>query len=161
MSERWYESGLPFSCTACGNCCRSRGEYSHVYLREEEVAAIADHLGVDRVEFVRTQVVVEDGWITLLPGRDRCQFLDDAGRCTVYPVRPVQCRTWPFWDINLERRVWEEEVNAVCPGSRDGTIHDADRVDAIARATEDWYEDRLDEWSGLEPGAQGPPQDGA
>jgi len=161
MSERWYESGLPFSCTACGNCCRSRGEYSHVYLREEEVAAIADHLGVDRVEFVRTQVVVEDGWITLLPGRDRCQFLDDAGRCTVYPVRPVQCRTWPFWDINLERRVWEEEVNAVCPGSRDGTIHDADRVDAIARATEDWYEDRLDEWSGLEPGAQGPSQDGA
>lgn len=156
MSERWYESGLPFSCTACGNCCRSRGEYSHVYLREEEVAAIADHLGVDRVEFVRTQVVVEDGWITLLPGRDRCQFLDDAGRCTVYPVRPVQCRTWPFWDINLERRVWEEEVNAVCPGSRDGTIHDADRVDAIARATEDWYEDRLDEWSGLEPGAPGP-----
>jgi len=161
MPERWYESGLPFSCTACGNCCRSRGEYSHVYLREEEVAAIADHLGVDRVEFVRTQVVVEDGWITLLPGRDRCQFLDDAGRCTVYPVRPVQCRTWPFWDINLERRVWEEEVNAVCPGSRDGTIHDADRVDAIARATEDWYEDRLDEWSGLEPGAQGPSQDGA
>ena len=161
MSERWYESGLPFSCTACGNCCRSRGEYSHVYLREEEVAAIADHLGVDRVEFVRTQVVVEDGWITLLPGRDRCQFLDDAGRCTVYPVRPVQCRTWPFWDINLERRVWEEEVNAVCPGSRDGTIHDADRVDAIARATEDWYEDRLDEWSGMEPGAQGPSQDGA
>ena len=160
MSERWYESGLPFSCTACGNCCRSRGEYSHVYLREEEVAAIADHLGVDRVEFVRTQVVVEDGWITLLPGRDRCQFLDDAGRCTVYPVRPVQCRTWPFWDINLERRVWEEEVNAVCPGSRDGTIHDADRVDAIARATEDWYEDRLDEWSGLEPGAPGPSQDG-
>lgn len=161
MSERWYESGLPFSCTACGNCCRSRGEYSHVYLREEEVAAIADHLGVDRVEFVRTQVVVEDGWITLLPGRDRCQFLDDAGRCTVYPVRPVQCRTWPFWDINLERRVWEEEVNAVCPGSRDGTIHDADRVDAIARATEDWYEDRLDEWSGMEPGAPGPSQDGA
>ena len=160
MPERWYESGLPFSCTACGNCCRSRGEYSHVYLREEEVAAIADHLGVDRVEFVRTQVVVEDGWITLLPGRDRCQFLDDAGRCTVYPVRPVQCRTWPFWDINLERRVWEEEVNAVCPGSRDGTIHDADRVDAIARATEDWYEDRLDEWSGLEPGAPGPSQDG-
>ena len=161
MSERWYESGLPFSCTACGNCCRSRGEYSHVYLREEEVAAIADHLGVDRVEFVRTQVVVEDGWIPLLPGRDRCQFLDDAGRCTVYPVRPVQCRTWPFWDINLERRVWEEEVNAVCPGSRDGTIHEADRVDAIARATEDWYEDRLDEWSGLEPGASGPSQDGA
>ena len=95
MSERWYEEGLPFSCTACGNCCKSRGEYSHVYLREEEVTAMARHLEMDPVEFVRTQVKVEDGWITLLPGLPQCQFLDDAGKCTVYAVRPVQCRTWP------------------------------------------------------------------
>ncbi len=153
MSERWYEEGLPFSCTACGNCCKSRGEYSHVYLREEEVTAMARHLEMDPVEFVRTQVRVEDGWITLLPGLDKCQFLDDSGRCTVYAVRPVQCRTWPFWDINLDRKVWTEEVNATCPGSREGgEVHPADQVDAIARATEDWYQDRMKEWTGEEPG---------
>ena len=157
MSERWYEEGLPFSCTAYGNCCKSRGEYSHVYLREEEVTAMARHLEMDLVEFVRTQVKVEDGWITLLPGLDQCQFLDDAGRCTVYEVRPVQCRTWPFWDINLDRKVWTEEVNAACPGSREGgEVHTADRVDAIARATEDWYQDRMKEWDGDEPGSPAP-----
>lgn len=153
MSERWYEEGLPFTCTACGNCCKSRGEYSHVYLREEEVTAIARHLEMDPVEFVRTQVRVEDGWISLLPGLPQCQFLDDAGRCKVYPVRPVQCRTWPFWDINLDQKTWTEEVNATCPGSRDGALHGADVVDAIAKATEDWYEDRMERWSGLEPGS--------
>ena len=157
MSERWYEEGLPFTCTACGNCCKSRGEYSHVYLREEEVTAIARHLEMDAVEFVRTQVRVEDGWITLLPGLSRCQFLDDAGRCTVYPVRPVQCRTWPFWDINLDQKTWTEEVNATCPGSRDGALHSADTVDAIAKATEDWYEDRMERWSGPEPGSAADP----
>ena len=157
MSERWYEEGLPFTCTACGNCCKSRGEYSHVYLREEEVTAIARHLEMDPVEFVRTQVRVEDGWISLLPGLYQCQFLDDAGRCTVYPVRPVQCRTWPFWDINLNQKTWTEEVNATCPGSRDGALHGADVVDAIAKATEDWYEDRMERWSGQEPGTPADP----
>ncbi len=157
MSERWYEEGLPFTCTACGNCCKSRGEYSHVYLREEEVTAIARHLEMDPVEFVRTQVRVEDGWISLLPGLPQCQFLDDAGRCKVYPVRPVQCRTWPFWDINLDQKTWTEEVNATCPGSRDGALHGADVVDAIAKATEDWYEDRMERWSGLEPGSAADP----
>ena len=156
MPDRWYEEGLPFSCTACGACCKSRGEYGHVYLREEEVVAIARHLEMDPVEFVRTQVHVEDGWITLLPGLPRCQFLGDDGRCGIYPVRPVQCRTWPFWDLNLERRVWEEEVNPTCPGSRAGAVHAADRIDAIARATEDWYEGRTPTWEGPEPG-DGPP----
>ena len=157
MGERWFEVGLPVTCTACGNCCKSRGEYSHVYLREEEVTAIARHLEMDPVEFVRTQVRVEDGWISLLPGLSQCQFLDDAGRCTVYPVRPVQCRTWPFWDINLNQKTWTEEVNATCPGSRDGALHGADVVDAIAKATEDWYEDRMERWSGQEPGTPADP----
>ena len=153
MTERWYEGGLPFTCTACGNCCKSHGEYSHVYLREEEVVAIADHLGRDPAEFLREELVVEDGWITLQPDLPQCQFLTDEGRCGIYPVRPVQCRTWPFWDVNLKEPVWRGEVNAICPGSRDGAVHDADRVEAIAKATEDWYEERIDEWPGLEPGA--------
>ena len=152
MAERWYEEGLPFGCTACGNCCRSHGEYSHVYLRPEEVPPIADHLGLDAATLVRDHLVVDDGWITLKPDLPACQFLDEDGRCGIYPVRPIQCRTWPFWEINLDRKVWEGEVNAICPGSRSGPVHDPDRIDAIARATEDWYEDRIDEWPGLHPG---------
>lgn len=153
MTDRWYENGLPFTCTACGNCCKSHGEYSHVYLREEEAIAIAEHLGRDPETFVQEELVVEEGWITLIPDLPECQFLDADGRCGIYPVRPVQCRTWPFWDVNLKREVWEGEVNKICPGSRDGEVHSADRVDAIAEATEDWYEDRIEEWPGLEPGA--------
>jgi Fe-S-cluster containining protein len=150
-SERWYEAGLPFECTACGACCRSHGDYSHVYLREEEVVAIAEHLGRDPVQFLRDELVVEEGWITLRPDLPRCQFLTDEGRCGIYPVRPVQCRTWPFWDVNLDPDVWRRDVNAICPGSRRGPLHDADRIDAIARATEAWYDGRLAEWPGLEP----------
>ena len=149
----WYEKGLPFSCTACGNCCKSNGEYSHVYLREEEVAAIAEYLALDPVLFLREQLVVEDGWISLQPDLPECQFLDGEGRCGIYPVRPVQCRTWPFWEINLDESTWRGEVNKICPGSRNSDpakLHPAAKVEAITKATEDWYEDRLRDWPGPE-----------
>lgn len=154
--ERWYEQGLPFSCTACGNCCKSRGEYGHVYLREEEAEAMAAHLDLSLEEFMAQHAQIDEGWITLRPGLDQCGFLQGDGRCGVYEVRPVQCRTWPFWDINLKRDTWEGEVNATCPGSRSGEVHSAARVEAIAQANEDWYEDRIETWSGLEPGGTGP-----
>jgi Fe-S-cluster containining protein len=35
-----------------------------------------------------------------------CIFLREADgqrKCAIYPVRPSQCRTWPFWPSNLAR----------------------------------------------------------
>ena len=153
-SGRWYEAGLPFNCTACGNCCKSNGEYSHVYLREEEVGAIAEHLNLDPVLFLREQLVVEDGWISLQPDLPECQFLTQDGRCGIYAVRPIQCRTWPFWEINLKEETWRGDVNSICPGSRESEdstpskLHSPERIEAIAKATEDWYEDRIKKWPG-------------
>lgn len=44
-----------------------------------------------------------------------CVFLDPFGQCSVYPVRPVQCRTYPFWPSLVDARDdWEGE--AVLPG---------------------------------------------
>ena len=148
---RWYGAGLPFKCTACGNCCKSNGEYSHVYLRDEEVGTIAEHLGLDPVLFLREHLVVEDGWITLQPDLPQCQFLGSDGRCGIYPVRPVQCRTWPFWEINLDEATWRGEVNGICPGSRgdgDAELHSPEKIEGIAKATEDWYEGRTQVWPG-------------
>ncbi len=150
---RWYEDGLPFSCTACGNCCKSRGEYSHVYLREEEAERMASHLNLTLEAFMDAHAQIDEGWIILKPGLTQCAFLQEDGKCGVYEARPVQCRTWPFWDVNLKQETWEGEVNPTCPGSRTGQVHSAERVEAIAKATEDWYEDRIETWPGLEPGA--------
>ena len=152
-----------FSCTGCGNCCKSHGEYSHVYLREEEAKAIAEHLDMELGDFAAAHLQIQDGWLLLRQGDTQCPFLGEDARCGIYEVRPVQCRTWPFWTINLEQRTWREEVTPVCPGSRDGRLHDADTIERIANATEDWYEDRLEQWPGapLEPGGPAPPPEGA
>ena len=53
------------------------------------------------------------------PGGD-CIFWQKEAGCTVYPARPVQCQTWPFWPENVESpRAWED-VTRHCPGSGRG-----------------------------------------
>jgi Fe-S-cluster containining protein len=42
------------------------------------------------------------------PKRNRCAFLGDQGECTVYPVRPVICRTY---GLPLAYRVYEYDMH--------------------------------------------------
>lgn len=140
IGQRWYEAGLKFRCTACGNCCRHHGEYAYVYLLDAEAAAIAGHLGLALDVFLERYCRREDGWLSLHIDQPACPFLAEDSRCGIYAVRPVQCRTWPFWEHTLRRReIWEREVRPVCPGVADGALHGPDEVEAIARASEDWY----------------------
>lgn len=149
--QRWYEAGLRFTCTACGECCRHRGDYAYVYLRESEAAAIAAHLGLELATFLSRHCQREDGWLTLRTDTPECPLLTPDGRCGVYPVRPVQCRTWPFWEETLVESTWRRDVLATCPGAGTGTLHGADEVERIARANEEWHEGDAPRWCGPEP----------
>ena len=79
--------------------------------------------------------------MTLHMGEEACAFLDEANRCRIYPVRPKQCATWPFWEENLERSNWEGPVKACCPGIDTGPLVPAAEVERIAAETEAWYEE--------------------
>jgi hypothetical protein len=139
-ATRWYEGGLCFSCTACGNCCKTNGEYSHVYITPPEIETLALFLGMDEEAF-RTQHIRElDGWSTLVMDGPSCTFLDEKGLCSVYDARPRQCRTWPFWEENLKPGVWQGPMKEICPGLDTGPHHSADTIDKIARDNEYWYE---------------------
>ena len=137
----WYEKGLRFECTTCGACCRSHGDYAHLYMVEEEVLGIAQHLGLDPQTFRERYCAEEDGWTVLQEGHEVCPFLGEDNRCQVYPVRPMQCRSWPFWEENLaSREVWEGDVKATCPGIGQGQRFTREEVEDIARRNEEWYE---------------------
>ena len=138
--NRWYEKGLRFECTRCGNCCTSHGEYTHVYLAERDVRALAAHLGLSRRRFLARYCEREDGRVLLRMDAPECPFLSSEGTCSVYPARPRQCRTWPFWEENLERAAWEGPIAATCPGIGRGPLVPADEVERLARETEEWYE---------------------
>jgi hypothetical protein len=46
----------------------------------------------------------------------------------VYEDRPRQCRTWPFWRINLASREDWAGAAAGCPGMDRGELHPAERI---------------------------------
>lgn len=51
----------------------------------------------------------------------QCPFLD-AGGCGIHPVKPVQCRVFPFWPELVEsRREWTRTAKW-CPGIGQGEL---------------------------------------
>src|SRR5947209_8178156 len=97
MSDPWYKDGLKFKCTQCGNCCT--GAPGFVWVNEEELTAIADFRKepLEEVMGLYTSQVGSDRTLREKPNGD-CIFYDRRAGCTIYPVRPRQCRTWPFWE---------------------------------------------------------------
>lgn len=119
--EPWYKDGLRFTCTQCGKCCT--GDPGYVWLTDEEVTAIAASLGEPRHEFLAMRTHKAKGRITLREKADGdCVLYDPRKGCTVYRHRPMQCRTWPFWESNLESPEKWERTEAICPGSGEGEL---------------------------------------
>jgi uncharacterized protein len=137
-SKPWYDKGLRFECTRCGNCCRNHGAYTYVYLAPADVSAIARHLGMSQRKFLEAYCRTEDGWVSLRMDDPACPFLKEGNRCAIYPVRPKQCATWPFWKENLERAAWAE-IAKDCPGIDQGPLVPRAEVERQARETEEWY----------------------
>ena len=120
--NNWYANGLRFTCTQCGNCCT--GGSGAVWLNADELTQIANYLqeSVGSVRYGMTHFV--QGRLSLRehPNGD-CVYLDGKSRtCRIYPVRPAQCRTWPFWNQHLESPARWERVCEVCPGAGTGQL---------------------------------------
>ena len=127
MTEPWYKDGLAFTCTRCGKCCT--GEPGFVWLTDDELSAIAEFLGepVEQVRALHTRKARGRRTLREKANGD-CVFYDRKEGCTIYPVRPAQCRTWPFWESNVESPEAWERTKAVCPGSGRGQLIPAEEV---------------------------------
>lgn len=136
----WYADGLRFECAGCAACCRTHGEYAYVYVTARDIAAIGNHLGLSRDEFLEAFCETDsDGWTYLKMTPDDCPMLGDDKRCRIYPVRPKQCATWPFWTENLTPEAWHGPVADCCPGVGRGRLYTAAEIRRIARERDKWY----------------------
>jgi len=132
VSARWYADGIRFGCTEGGDCCHSHGEYDSVYFSKREERALARHLDVSLATVRRRYLRREEGYRVARSKDGACVFLDGC-RCSIYPVRPVPCRTWPFWPDTLEKEAWDTEVTPFCRGVGRGRRHSAEEIEAMAR----------------------------
>uniref|UniRef100_UPI004048C3C8 YkgJ family cysteine cluster protein n=1 Tax=Aliarcobacter sp. TaxID=2321116 RepID=UPI004048C3C8 len=107
----------PKGCDSCsGNCCI--GESGYIWINAQEIQSLALHLKLS-VDDLKFRYLNKIGYkysikeIQLSSSNFACCFFNTEKRqCTVYDVRPNQCRTFPFWDYFKEN---EEEVYKECP----------------------------------------------
>ena len=133
-SKPWYREGLSFSCTRCGDCCT--GAPGYVWVEREEIEELAKFLELSPEKFGERYLRKVGRRYSLVekPGGD-CVFFDSG--CTVYPARPVQCRTFPFWRSHLKsQRAWDE-IAGECPGIGQCKFYAAADIEIIRRGKAD------------------------
>jgi len=149
----WYAQGLSFTCTQCGNCCT--GPPGFVWISEKEIIRLAEHLALTPEQVVERYCRKIGGKFSLKESRNPrsgeydCIFLHEqpsdpsAGvshprrTCQVYPVRPLQCRTWPFWPSNLKTPQTWAQAHRRCPGMDHGQHYDQQQIESIRDRQED------------------------
>lgn len=119
----WEESGVRFQCRACGKCCG--GAPGVICVTPDEEKRMADYLKVSLDIFQLKYMKNESGIASIkdLENYD-CVFLGPYSRkCTVYQVRPLQCRMFPFWPSMLrDKSVWDY-YSCTCPGMNSGRLY--------------------------------------
>jgi Fe-S-cluster containining protein len=98
---RGYDFGFdPNACKECGGVC-CKGAKGNVWVKEDEIAAIANALHADKsvvkahyVKSEREGMRIRENY---KDGEYICAFLKN-GKCEIYEARPEQCKTFPFWE---------------------------------------------------------------
>jgi uncharacterized protein len=151
-ADPWYADGLNFTCSQCGNCCT--GGPGYVWVSKQEIVRLADFLKITPAETVDKYCRKVDGQFSLNEHRNAaglydCVFLTEQKvtsggathtrrGCSIYPVRPLQCRTWPFWPENLwSKKTWDHAAKR-CHGMGAGRRHfTRGQIEAL-RDARDW-----------------------
>lgn len=111
---------LRFECQhGCTKCCEVSG---YVYLTEENLRNMAAHVGMTARAFEKQYVYRTRHLLRLRKPRGaQCHFLKNGG-CSVHPVKPVQCRLFPFWPELVEERKEWKRTGKYCPGIGKGNL---------------------------------------
>ena len=119
-----YKEGIRFECQGSGKCCVSRESYGFVYLSDNDLKRFSNYFKLSIKKFKEEYCQITDGFVHLIEKTElngNCIFLKDK-KCSVYTCRPSQCRTWPFWNENMNVKVWNKNISINCPGIGKGKI---------------------------------------
>jgi hypothetical protein len=94
---------------------------------------IARHREITVYALRRRYVVKDpDGEVSLkMRANGDCIFWNEG--CSIYSVRPRQCRTYPFWSENLESLEAWAEVKETCHGAGSGKLYKLEEIRSILK----------------------------
>ena len=123
-------------------------------MSDEEIDRLAAHLGLSREQTLKDycrrigrRISLKENrtpqgnydWVFLkqLPAEKQKGKVSLPKRvCGIYAVRPLQCRTWPFWDGNLaSKENWDASAKR-CPGMNRGKQFTQEQIETLRDATE-------------------------
>lgn len=105
--------GLRFTCIrGCTRCCEQEG---FIYLTEQDVKRIAEHVGMSVKAFEAQHVYRTRRTRRLRMREGKCPFLLKDG-CSIHTAKPTQCRLFPFWPELVEDRKEWARTGRYCPG---------------------------------------------
>ena len=110
--------GVAFRCQPnCGRCCDQPGGI--VYLSPDDAERLAEHAGLDVDAWLeRDTRKTFDGRYVLKSREDDgvCIHLNEQKQCSIYEVRPQQCKAFPWWGENLATPAAWGTTKTACPG---------------------------------------------
>ncbi|MDR0290759.1 MAG: YkgJ family cysteine cluster protein [Treponema sp.] len=128
----FHAAGLRFSCKRCSSCCRL--ESGFVYLSENDLSRLANEFKMEYTAFIQTWC----RWVSFEQDSERLALKEKsnydcifwAGGCKAYQARPLQCRTFPFWDAVLcSPDAWKNTALG-CPGMNSGELHSREKIES-------------------------------
>jgi Fe-S-cluster containining protein len=102
-----------------------------VFLRKNDTEMLVSALKTRYTDFVKHYC----RWVPNAAGGEQLSLREKANYdcvfwsrgCAVYEARPLQCRTYPFWESMLaSRNAWEAMS---CPGMGRGNLHSMEEID--------------------------------
>jgi uncharacterized protein len=96
-----------YVCQRCANCCKWPGD---VRLEEDEIAAIAEFMGLAADGFIQryTRLRSNRSGLSLVEKDNHECVMLEGNACIIHPVKPAQCRGFPNqWNFPGWRRVCE------------------------------------------------------
>ncbi len=122
ITQEGFSFGFdPKGCDSCeGNCCI--GESGNIWINNSEIENLAKYLNIS-VDELKLKYIEKRSYkysikeVQLSVNNYACIFFDlEKKGCSIYEVRPTQCRTFPFWDY-FKKNI--NEVKQECPAIKD------------------------------------------
>ncbi len=99
---------------------------------------MAEDLSLTFDEFTTRYLRFARGRLSLIEkSNGDCIFWSANQGCKIYGARPDQCRSWPFWQANLESSNRWGQVADACPGCNRGEHHDLVKIQEMLKMAPD------------------------
>ncbi len=128
LNNPWFKDGLRFECNKCNICCG--GEPGVIWVNAEDIIKIADFLKMPVDKFSEKYLRKMGIRYSLLElANGDCIMLENG--CKIYPVRPYQCISFPFWLQNVETEDEWKGLKDKCPGIDKGRLYSLKEISDV------------------------------